>query len=182
MYLLRFQSIKAACEVGSLGDLLSPSVLAAADDLFHMRIPETWRQMAGQTAPPPGHSLANWLVDLTARCQHFERILVHVSAYFISFSRKKGNNFIWTFQSKAIEIRSSSITTIFKGTQKNTTTDWSIRYLINRLSNFWVSPRIVLVFLCPISTVYYYTVCQISTILSSNALNLLKTDWVTVIM
>ena len=62
--------------------MVSESVLAAADDLYHMRIPEQWRRLAGDTAPPPNYNLASWLNDLTGRCQHFERILVHVSAAF----------------------------------------------------------------------------------------------------
>ena len=73
------QAIKAACEVGSMGDQLSPETLAAADDLYHLCLPATWCRLAGATAPPPNHSLANWLTDLQNRCQHFERILVMVS-------------------------------------------------------------------------------------------------------
>ena len=64
-----------------MGDLLSPEMLAAADDLFHMRIPQKWRSLAADTAPPANYSLANWLTDLSNRCQHFERILVLVSTY-----------------------------------------------------------------------------------------------------
>ena len=78
-----FQSIKSACEVGNLGDMLSEGVLAAADDLYHMRIPELWRQMSGDTAPPPNYNISSWLADLTSRCQHFERILVHVRFIFV---------------------------------------------------------------------------------------------------
>ena len=62
-----------------MGDVLSDTVLAAADDLYHMRIPDLWRNMSGDTAPPPNYNITSWLTDLTSRCQHFERILVHVS-------------------------------------------------------------------------------------------------------
>ena len=62
-----------------MGDELSPEMLEAANDLYHMRIPSAWLKMAGDTAPPATHSLTSWLQDLTYRGQHFERILVYVS-------------------------------------------------------------------------------------------------------
>ncbi|CAH1799095.1 unnamed protein product [Owenia fusiformis] len=70
------QAIKAACEVNTLGDQLSPRIVAAADDLYYNRIPKRWCELAGDTAPPLNWGLAVWLQDLQARCQHFERILV----------------------------------------------------------------------------------------------------------
>jgi hypothetical protein len=33
----------------------------AADDLYHMRIPQIWCQMAGSAAPPLTMSVAAWL-------------------------------------------------------------------------------------------------------------------------
>ncbi len=72
------QTIKAACEVESLGDVLSPQLLGAADDLYYQRIPSNWRLLAGETAPPPTQSLTTWLADLQNRAQHLEKILTQV--------------------------------------------------------------------------------------------------------
>ena len=73
-----FQAIKAACEVNVLGDQLNPHQLAAADDLYYLRIPSSWLAMSRGTAPPPNQALGTWLTDLTNRCQHLEKILVLV--------------------------------------------------------------------------------------------------------
>ena len=74
-----FQTIKAACEANALGDMLTPQMLESADDLYHLRIPQYWCHLSGQTAPPPNQGLGTWLNDLAARCAHFEKILVLVS-------------------------------------------------------------------------------------------------------
>jgi dynein heavy chain len=69
------KSIKRACELSNYGDLLSDQHQQVADDLYHVRIPDRWRHLAGGTAPPAGHSLPLWLTDLQNRCAHYERIL-----------------------------------------------------------------------------------------------------------
>lgn len=68
-----------------MGDVVCPNVLAAADDLYHLRLPRSWCRLVGSTAPPPSYSLAAWLADLQSRCQHFERILVLVNTVQPSF-------------------------------------------------------------------------------------------------
>jgi hypothetical protein len=42
-------------------DSLSEHIVSAADDLYHMRIPQIWCQMAGSAAPPLTMSVAAWL-------------------------------------------------------------------------------------------------------------------------
>ena len=77
------QAIKAACELTALGDQLTPEQLQCADDLYHLRIPVLWCQLAKDTAPPPNQALSTWLTDLTNRAQHFEKMLLLVSGAFI---------------------------------------------------------------------------------------------------
>ncbi|XP_067674368.1 uncharacterized protein [Haliotis asinina] len=68
-------AIKMATEASILGDQITESLLSIADDLFHMRIPRTWCQLAGYSAPPLTWGLGQWLMELQNRCHHFERIL-----------------------------------------------------------------------------------------------------------
>ena len=76
----RLQGIKTACEGPEhFGDCLTPRMLDAADDLYHLLIPRHWRHLAGNTAPPANQSLPTWMTDLQNRAQHFEKILVLVS-------------------------------------------------------------------------------------------------------
>ncbi|XP_041355189.1 dynein gamma chain, flagellar outer arm-like isoform X3 [Gigantopelta aegis] len=69
------QAIKVATEADVLGDQLSSDLLSAADDLYHLRIPQTWCQLAGYSAPPLTWGLGQWLIELHNRCHHFEKIL-----------------------------------------------------------------------------------------------------------
>ncbi|XP_052807484.1 dynein axonemal heavy chain 5-like isoform X7 [Mya arenaria] len=68
--------IRNACETENLGDQVSDSVLSAADDLYHLRIPSVWCQMSGPSAPPLTWGLGSWLNELQSRCHHFEKILI----------------------------------------------------------------------------------------------------------
>lgn len=68
--------IRNACETESLGDQISETVLSAADDLYHLRIPRVWCQMSGASAPPLTWGLGSWLNELQLRCHHFEKILI----------------------------------------------------------------------------------------------------------
>lgn len=75
------QAIKNACETESFGDNLSEHIVSAADDLYHMRIPKTWCQMAGSAAPPLTMSVAAWLSGdrdrdgLLARSMALEKLI-----------------------------------------------------------------------------------------------------------
>ena len=73
------QIIKAATEESLCGDRLSPEMLEAADDLYHMRIPSRWCQLAGGTAPPNTWAIASWFTDLQNRFSHIDRILSQVA-------------------------------------------------------------------------------------------------------
>ncbi|XP_077863125.1 dynein axonemal heavy chain 5-like [Saccoglossus kowalevskii] len=75
---LSLQTLKQITEnpVGLFGDRLSEKLLSIADDLYNQRVPEAWRKLAGDSAPPSNWQLASWFADLQQRCQHFERILV----------------------------------------------------------------------------------------------------------
>ncbi|XP_052089132.1 uncharacterized protein LOC127725852 isoform X10 [Mytilus californianus] len=74
-------AIKNACETESFGDNLSEHIVSAADDLYHMRIPKTWCQMAGSAAPPLTMSVAAWLSGdrdrdgLLARSMALEKLI-----------------------------------------------------------------------------------------------------------
>ncbi|XP_060567478.1 dynein axonemal heavy chain 5-like [Ruditapes philippinarum] len=68
--------IRNACETDSLGDQVSDTVLSAADDLYHLRIPRVWCKMSGPSAPPLTWGLGSWLNELQNRCHHFEKILI----------------------------------------------------------------------------------------------------------
>ena len=70
--------IRNACETESLGDQVSETVLSAADDLYHLRIPRVWCNMSGPSAPPLTWGLGSWLNELQNRCHHFEKILILV--------------------------------------------------------------------------------------------------------
>ncbi|XP_035829673.1 dynein heavy chain 5, axonemal isoform X2 [Aplysia californica] len=69
------QAIKTATESNVLGDQVSQHTLEVADDIFHLRIPEAWCRMSGNSAPPLTYGMGQWLVELQSRCHHFERIL-----------------------------------------------------------------------------------------------------------
>ncbi|XP_023932050.1 dynein heavy chain 8, axonemal-like [Lingula anatina] len=69
-------AIKNACELGTFGDQLTPDMILAADDLYHMRIPRTWCALSGHSAPPQNYPLGQWLTSLTERNQHFEKIII----------------------------------------------------------------------------------------------------------
>ncbi|XP_053397319.1 dynein axonemal heavy chain 5-like isoform X6 [Mercenaria mercenaria] len=68
--------IRNACETESLGDQVSETVLSAADDLYHLRIPRVWCKMSGPSAPPLTWGLGSWLNEMQSRCHHFEKILI----------------------------------------------------------------------------------------------------------
>lgn len=57
---------------------MSERLIDIADDLFHHRIPSVWAGLCGDSAPPPNWTLAQWMSDLSHRCQHLERIIVQV--------------------------------------------------------------------------------------------------------
>jgi len=63
--------VRNACETENLGDQVSDMVLSAADDLFHLRIPQVWCQMSGPSSPPLTWGLGSWLNELQSRCHHF---------------------------------------------------------------------------------------------------------------
>ncbi|BFZ10055.1 hypothetical protein BsWGS_13094 [Bradybaena similaris] len=69
------QLIKTASESTVLGDHMPHHILDVADDIYHLRVPEVWCRMAGNSAPPPTYGVGQWLVELQNRCHHFERIL-----------------------------------------------------------------------------------------------------------
>ncbi|XP_070568705.1 dynein axonemal heavy chain 5-like isoform X4 [Ptychodera flava] len=75
---LTLQTLKQLTEnpTGLFGDRLSAKLLSIADDLYHQCVPEHWRKLAGESAPPVNWPLGSWFNDLSQRCQHFERILV----------------------------------------------------------------------------------------------------------
>ena len=68
--------------MNSLGDKLSGDILSDANDLYHMRVPAIWCEIAQGTGPPQNFSLSSWLLDLSNRSQHYERILILVSYIF----------------------------------------------------------------------------------------------------
>ncbi|XP_076466964.1 uncharacterized protein LOC143298129 [Babylonia areolata] len=68
-------AIKVATESNLLGDQMSEHTLSVADDLHHLRIPQLWCDMSGNSAPPLTWGLGQWLTELQSRCHHFERIL-----------------------------------------------------------------------------------------------------------
>jgi uncharacterized membrane protein YfbV (UPF0208 family) len=88
------QAIKTACETSMMGDQLSPGQLAAADDLYHLRIPARWLALSYGTAPPPNQALATWLTELNNRSQHLEKILVLVSSLY-KFSSSQSFHPAW---------------------------------------------------------------------------------------
>ncbi|GFN75495.1 dynein beta chain, ciliary [Plakobranchus ocellatus] len=69
------QAIKTASESNILGDQVSQHTLDVADDIYHLRIPEAWCRMSGNSAPPLTYGMGQWLIELQSRCHHFERIL-----------------------------------------------------------------------------------------------------------
>ena len=71
------------------GDKLSDQYLKDAEEIYHLKIPERFRTLAGQSAPPNSWTLAAWLHDLQARFNHMEKILYQVrTEYFSSGSIK----------------------------------------------------------------------------------------------
>jgi len=83
-----FQAIKLATRDDSLGDQLPEQYLKDAEELYHLRIPERLRQLAGSSSPPSSWALAAWLTDLQARFNHMERILYQgkekIPAYWLA--------------------------------------------------------------------------------------------------
>ncbi|XP_041462850.1 dynein heavy chain 8, axonemal-like [Lytechinus variegatus] len=73
-----FNKLKVLCESPNetFGDQMSERLIDIAVDLFHHRIPSVWAEMCGDSAPPPNWTLAQWMSDLSQRCQHLERIIV----------------------------------------------------------------------------------------------------------
>ncbi|XP_030850579.1 dynein heavy chain 8, axonemal isoform X3 [Strongylocentrotus purpuratus] len=73
-----FNKLKHLCENPNetFGDQMSERLIDIADDLFHHRIPSVWAGLCGDSAPPPNWFLAQWMSDLSHRCQHLERIIV----------------------------------------------------------------------------------------------------------
>eukprot|EP00794_Sanderia_malayensis_P000407 gene407-1042_t len=83
-----FQAIKLATSEGSYGDTLPEQYLQDAEELYHLKIPTRFRTLGGLSSPPNTWSLANWLIDLQARFNHFEKILYQgkekVPAYWLA--------------------------------------------------------------------------------------------------
>ena len=73
------------------GDKLPDQYLKDAEEIYHLKIPERFRTLAGQSAPPNSWTLASWLHDLQARFNHMEKILYQVWTEYFSrgYSRKK---------------------------------------------------------------------------------------------
>ena len=59
---------------------MSETLISVADDLYHHRIPAHWCALAGDSMPPTNWPLAQFLNDLSLRCQHLERIIIQVKS------------------------------------------------------------------------------------------------------
>ncbi|XP_033113255.1 dynein heavy chain 5, axonemal-like isoform X2 [Anneissia japonica] len=67
------------------GDLFSDKLIDVADDMFHLRLPLIWRNLAGDSAPPATWQLGQWLTDLAQRCLHLEKIIIQGREKFPAF-------------------------------------------------------------------------------------------------
>ena len=75
---LSLQAIKLATSQESFGDKLPEEYMKDAEELYHLRIPERFRHLAGNSSPPNSWALTAWLSDLQARFNQMEKILYQV--------------------------------------------------------------------------------------------------------
>lgn len=69
------QAIKSACEISRFGTHWSNELLNVAHSIYNQRIPETWCQAIGPSAPLSSWGLLNFFNDVTMRADHIEKVL-----------------------------------------------------------------------------------------------------------
>jgi hypothetical protein len=69
------QSIKAACDLSQFGTQWPIELANVAHALYYQRIPDTWCEAIGPSAPSPTWGLNNFFNDLNIRAEHIEKVL-----------------------------------------------------------------------------------------------------------
>ncbi len=69
------QSIKVACDLSQFGTQWTVELANVAHALYYQRIPDSWCEAIGPSAPPPTWGLNNFFNDLNVRAEHIEKVL-----------------------------------------------------------------------------------------------------------